>query len=440
MKGFIFGTLSCVCILIGCSSTQSNPTVAGDSYVRAEELGIYTNLDTLQYREVPPEDDAAPLYDRFEYLDPDDRQVVRDFATRGLERDKAVAILESVDFDLLEEIASRPSFKVDGDWSRINEWPLPWIGNSKAMTDRLAARALQRAQDGDATGCMDDISRITVIADHQTQQGFMIGHMVHSGILGRLARTVDQISKVFSDDPENLQLLLTVLSDIKESYDFDHVRHELAFSLAYVNELAAGHLSLADISNGPMTPSTPPTAAETKRINDNKETYKRILVSEYVKFFEVWDDLDALEALQEDLDKRTSATSNDIDKLTENIIFSVVVPSMRQARVAELRTAAYARGMRIGVAATILKSQNREWPTLEEAAALAGVTSDDPFGGTLRYVEDEYGLFIYTVNEDGDDQGGQSRLNRNDPYDIVLFGMVEERFERGRPTPRIIEN
>ena len=408
--------------MISCSSEQKTtaPAVEADPYEEAERLGLKTTFDDLRYRDIAPEDDAAPLYASYEPTYSDETLgAIRDFVSKNENRKEIERLVNSVDFSQIELITSRPHFKMTGDWDRMVEWLLPQFMHAKYMAVMLCARAVVRAQNDDIDGCVDDIARVAALIGHLDQQGWAIAALVRHTLVSYLAKSVTKIARTLMSRPDDLTQIASALDEIQEPEDMDSFRYEIAFALSGVGMVERGDVSIRQLAGYSSASDEPIDEFEMQLYKNNSEDIRKIIVREYVVFAKAWDDLDELKRLSDSFEDDFELSSGPIDSAA-HVFLEITLFNYHQMRTSELTQQAVVRGMKIGIAATILRARTGERATLKEAAKAAGVSSKDPFGGELQFRN--YTLpFIYTVRDDGD-QGGNGRERPLEPYDVVCFG------------------
>lgn len=424
MKGSF--ALACAALIVaGCGSPKTGGTTTSDPYVRAKALGLHTDLTYLSQRTVPEGTDAAPLYEKYA---PDysleTKTAIRDYLGGYSGREEFAPVLENLDFSGIEAITSRPNFVLRSDWSKPIEWLLPELGQTTDMRSALCARALYRVQGDRTTKAAEDIRRVATLLEHLRQYGIAIAQLKRTASLGSLARTAERIATELSDRPQELQLILDEISAIPEPEDLDTIRNEIALARGYIGQLRRGDLSLEDFSGSSLGgTSGPPNPIDVARIDEYGDEIERYVASLYVRCAEVWQDPGRLAAVYEDIESELESTdSDDYETVLTKTIAMIVLPFMTTLQRVEDRQRAYLRTMRIGVAATIMRERDGDWPTLDQAAKYAGTSLQDPFGDRLRYKAKGSKLLVYSVGEDGTDEGGaRTRENREDPYDFAVF-------------------
>lgn len=409
-------------VLVGCSGPKSGLSVASDPYVRAKELGLYTDLTYLSQRSVPEGTDAAPLYEKLrQNYSWGQTYPLKEYVTGQAGRDVAAPILEGLDFSGIEEITSRPNFVLHRNWSRPIKWIFPEVPQAKEMSYILCARALYRVQDGRTTEAAEDLKRVAALQEHLRQYGMTIAQMVRTSNLAILSLAAEQIAVELSDRPQELRLIMDELCKFPEPEDFDTIRHAIALARGYIGQLRRGDLGLEEFMGGPSAASNPFDVA---RIDKHGDEIERYLTSLYVRCAEVWQDRDQLVSVLQGMEDELEATAADDYEavLTKAIAMMLLPTNLDDLSAHEDMQRAYLRTMRIGVAATILRARNGDWPTLDDAAKYAGASSQDPFGDRLRYKAEGPKLLVYSVGEDGTDEGGaRTREGREDPYDLAVF-------------------
>ena len=425
MKGnlvFVCATL----VLVGCSGPKAGVSAVSDPYARAKELGLYTNLTYLSQRSVREGTDAAPMYEKLgQNYSWGQTYPLKEYVMGQAGRDVAAPILEGLDFSGIEEITSRPNFVLHRNWSRPIEWISPETYQAKEMSYILCARALYRVQDGRTNEAAEDLKRVAALQEHMRQYGMPIAHLVRSSNLAILARAAEQIAVELSDRPQDLRLILDELSAIHEPEDLDTIRHEIAMARGYIGQLRRGDVSLKELASSPLDPPSPPANPfDVARIDKHGDEIERYVTSLFVRCAEVWQDRDQLASVNQAIEDELEATAwDDYKAVLTKLIATMVLPMfMDSLRAQEDKQRAYLRTMRIGVAATILRARDGDWPTLDEAAKYAGSSVQDPFGDRLRYKAEGPKLLVYSVGEDGTDEGGaRTREEREDPYDLAVF-------------------
>ena len=435
MKG-ILGLACAMVVLAGCSGPKASASAASDPYVRANELGLYTDLTYLSERSVLEGTDSAPLYEEFgRTYSSEITYPLYDYLRGEAGRDVARSILDGLDFSGIEEITSRPNFVLRGDWSKPIEWELSEMSQSRGMTSLLCARALYRVQDGRTGDAAEDLKRVATLQEHMRQYGMAIAQIVRMWNLTILANATQRIAVELSDRPQELRLILDELSEIPEPENLDTIRHEIALARGSIGKLRRGDLSLEQFSGSSLGgPSSPPNPFDVARIDKHGNEIERYVVSLFVRCAEVWQDPKQLASVSQAIESELEGTASDDYQTTlTKTVAMVVFPFVESLQRNEDTQRAYLRTMRIGVAATILQARDGDWPTLDEAAEFAGTSVQDPFGDRLRYEAQGSKLLVYSVGPDGTDEGGaRTREERGDPFDLAVFEVTARQHA---PTP-----
>ncbi|MCH7903606.1 MAG: hypothetical protein IH944_03460 [Armatimonadetes bacterium] len=428
MKGIALFA-SVVFVVVGCSSPKSGASAASDPYVRAKALGLYTDLTYLSQRSVPEGTDAAPLYEEFGFnYTWETRNPLLEYLRGESDRDAVATILDGLDFPGVEKIASRPNFVLNRDWSKTMEWLLPEISQSRDMTRALCARALYRVQDGRTSEAAHDFRRIATLQEHMSQYGMSLSQLTRISNLAIVAITTEQIANELVSQPEELQLILDELAAIAEPEDFDTIRSEIAFAISSFRYVRRGDMSLDTFTDTSLSGSiTPPNPFDVARIESHGDDIERYLVSLFVRCAEVWQDREQLAATYQDIQDELGAKGSGYGETLAKIVALVVLPFLDSHQEVEDKQRAHLRSMSIGVAATIMRARNGEWPTLAEAAEYGGTSLDDPFGKRLRYKADGARLLVYSVGPDGIDGDGARRhtgQTGRDAFDTAVFEVI----------------
>lgn len=97
-------------------------------------------------------------------------------------------------FLLAERAAALPAYRAEKDWSNPWEILLPEFAVSKQITRALAARAMLSLDEGDVEAALTDLRRILQIANRMEDSAFLIGNLV--AIANRMiyASTVEKMA------------------------------------------------------------------------------------------------------------------------------------------------------------------------------------------------------------------------------------------------------
>lgn len=421
MKGLSIFACLVACVLYGCSSEQKQSAKL-DPYEEAEELGLEVNFDVLKNRVVAPEDDAAPLYALYEPTYSEELyDSILEYVGSNNNRHIIENLVSKIDYDPIELITARPDYLEVIDWDYIvRHHFVDQYRKTKEMSVLLCARASVRASNGDVDGTVEDIERLVNLDRQLKHSSTMIGQLRRRAQMHALSKTLTKIARSLSSQPDDLERVSKVLIGLEEPSDRHYLQFEPAMALSLLGMIERGEASLRELSSGKETVSRDPM--EIELFKNNSEEIRRKVVSKHLEFARVWNDFEKLKQLSDEFANDDSIPTNLID-IAVNEFNKIMIYSMYQTRTMELDHQAMVRGIKIGIASTILKARTGERPTLQEAASAAGVSSKDPFGGELQF--SHYSLpFIYSVRDDGD-QGGKLRSETYGAFDTICFGKID---------------
>jgi hypothetical protein len=124
---------------------------------------------------------------------------------------------------------------------------------------------------------------------------------------------------------------------------------------------------------------------------------------------------------------------------TEALATRLLMPALEKVGVAERRRLANVRCMIAAVAAERYRQEHGAWPESLDRLAPAQLTAVplDPFDGRpLRYRRTEDGVMVYSVGEDGKDDGGKLRRVEFTPAPDVGWRLWDVKHRRRPPRPK----
>ena len=387
---------------------------------KAQRLGLKTDFEDLSRQDSAK--GAFVLYESLQLPDSTSLESVRSFLRTGVMSPGARQLLDVTDFAAIEQIAARERLAPSYDWDRPVNWTFLWLSPSSKAVSLLAARAVARSQTGDVSGCAQDVERAVSLIRQQGEIGFIFCYSLRARSLQDLAQALSLVCASRADDKKALAELRSAIGGLADVEKFDAIRHELAMGICAIDQIARGEMSIEDLSSGSNRPSGKYDAIEARLVQEHRDEIVAYYVNDFTSLLEHWGNYQALKSARDALDSRPFTTT-DIVAVHARIISMILVPIIEGAFAAEAKNDAHIRGIRIGLAAYEGRARNGTWPTLAEAAAVAGVSASDPFGGELSYEVRNGQVFLYSKYMDGTDQGGNpQRPTRGAPYDLVLFG------------------
>ncbi len=437
MKLGISGVIGLAALLMaGCN----NPTLAAFEQAAAElpaaeaaarKLGLpLSGADLMPKTPVRPEDNAAPLISvagKAYRLAGSQKQgweqsLGRAFADpTPANLASAQATLQPFNPALDQAVAATAKPQVDfgRDWTSDEPWNMtfPEFAEGKNLVKGLSYRAQLRARQGDTAGALSDLKAAAIMGRFMGADPTLIGGLVRVAIDAIVVRAMEYGLTIRSGDMSFLADLDALAAPYAaESVDMLHaLRGEIVFNVTAANApmerllpMASGAVDEADtvgLANQAEWKQrlAPPGVSEDLR----SKAFRARALQPWVELYtdpEARKDPMVLVRRLEEIDQRLS---NDQDPTLA--VHQILFPVLAGAGDALVSGQARWLALRGLMAALRFKAAQGRYPT---SLAEAGFTETDPFSGQAFHLKVEgETVRVYSVGQDGVDNGGQERVN-----------------------------
>ena len=385
--------------------------------------------------------------------------------------DEEAAAIEAVvnesasTFDLVDEAMGRPKV----DWklpygSPVIQILLPDLNQQRQLARLMAHRAMLNYRKGDHAAAVRDMRRALFIGRAVGHQPFLVGYLVSVAINAMSADVLATMSpglKVGKGPgdvpPDELRAVIAELLDenaVRESYRRG-LDGERMMQLDTARSVAEGKLSLAQLSAprpGGVTNNALDAAvgflARPVALSDGLLMIRHTTAVQ--RAFDASPDWPTLTAT-------TPANPKELNTGLRHVLARMMLPSFERASLTAFRHLAERRMTAIALAARwyAVEHDGRLPAKLEDLADGKYLSSVplDPFAASarpLRLVNDPVKPFVYSVGEDGGDDGGSEEatelhkrmnvqtLGRWDRLDAVLHLTLQPRPEP-EPKPETLD-
>jgi hypothetical protein len=421
---FVFLGLPCFCWLGGVGYVQYQLNKVGGGLeaelARSKALGLPTTPDALS-RNVPDSENAAPYYLKAMSLIGDGTQekgyfddVSRSLSTKEKPEEKAKAeeafpklaglIVE------VEKAADRPRCDFKKDWKQGFNVMFPEYADLKGFAKLLGYKAERQSKSGDWRGALKSVERMQSISRHAGEEPIIIAMLVRIADEAITHATLRHLVRSHSDNPAFLDAARKVAVGFGPLPSFRHgLEGEMVLGRTGLYQIR----SLSDISGGGPTETDPFTkiAFNSKSL---KTAFDRKLVEAYNNYFERMpkdaSDWKGMAKASREQDEWIQS-----DKSLLNTFNQILFPVFSQAAQAIGRTQAQRNLTLTSIDLWQKKLSNGHLP-----ATVSGKDAMDPFTDRpLIYKRFADGFLIYSVDQDGRDDGGQLESS-NGKRDLVV--------------------
>ena len=423
--GITFG-LPLVCCLgvfvtIGSAVSRASGTLEGDIAALKKE-GFPTEPSDLKNRhpDIDSAQDAAPIYRQIAKLTTNKKEErLLNLVGKGLgrkataadraEAEKALAQLGPV-IQLIEQAADRKGCNFKRDWSQGFSLLFPEYAQMRYYTRTLAFKAERQSERGDWQGALVSIRRAQQIGRHASEDPVLIASLVN---IACEAISVASFRKIIDRHDDNAAFLQAsrklhagfgVLPDFRFTLGGEFVMGRQALrGIKSWKELRMDQGEAREGTFDRLTIGPLRGAFEAKFV----EEY-RILAPMLPRDPNNWADANAA---MKALDKRVQANDSPL-----NLVNKIILPTFAQAAQAVGKMQAERR-----VTETSLRLlQARLTGPLPRTLPTDPNVSIDPFtNAPLKYVRKGRGFTVYSVGQDGVDDGGAARSTTTKNFDLA---------------------
>ena len=263
--------------------------------------------------------------------------------------------------------------------------------------------------DGDVSRAVDATRVLASISGTLNEHPTVIGRLVQNAIDVLVKRAVENTLRTTELEVPELQKLADVIDRrLAESTMKWALLGERAFFLATCEDVAAGRLSMMQVSTGRAGGSLLPVLPDFL-IRHNQATGVEMLT----RLVEAADDPQALMEAANGIDV-------EVPKLPiTQFIVRTLMPSLSRAVTLHLRLTSELQCARLGLAAERFRMTTGRLPiSLDELVPdYVDEIPADPFdSAAMRFAQTDQGIVIYSIDEDRVDDGGLVERLRKKPY------------------------
>jgi hypothetical protein len=284
---------------------------------------------------------------------------------------------------------------------------LPFLRDLKSCAKLLELAAITHAERGDAAEALAYIEDGLQLADSLRNEPGLVNHLVRSMCRYQSLEGLERLLSATDLTDEQLRDLEKTFARIASEADYAEV---LVTERALMIEWCKDPSQLGGLGGAGRLLKTP--GIRTVGLHD---------CLDYMA--------DCIEAAKLPARQR-SARFGEIEKELEgksflHVMIGLLAPAMTRVNQLDLRRQAH-----LDLVRTALAIERHRLATGEVPEALAQLVSDyldavpiDPFDGQpIRYRRTEPGYVLYSIMEDGQDNGGRTRdeVNRGEPYDLCF--------------------
>ncbi len=393
-----------------------------DALSEAKSMGLVTDLEemvaalpgpNLRAEEAWARARAAPAFGALpEGIRP--AEVVRGLRVRqhtDLRTAKIVMAAASDKIKLYKEAAALGPFVQEKKWSGPYSELFPELGDFRDAILLISARAVLCARLDDADGAIDDFESCLQIIKIMDAQPFLAGTTATASTLHSLSYTIAAATVGLQQNAEGLSKLQSVANQLNIDISPNVLGEELA-GLRHATQ---------EIRN-----SERPASSYMHRSGGVHDWYyvrggggaEEALAVYTVESACVWPDPEALTEVR----RKLRATSAFLDPGMG--LAKWLAPRFHRVAEQVLLASAACKVTRIGVAAVRLRQEAGAWPTLSEAADLAGVDPADPLSDDpLKFLVTGNRLVVHSAGVSL--SSSDARTGRRSGYESYARFVVE---------------
>jgi hypothetical protein len=386
--------------------THVEPEALGAIMTKAKNLGMPTTLEEFQDSRNKRADEAGPIYLQLITLMENADMDLLDRYLKGQatdeEADKAIAGLAD-EFATMDKAVAKPSFAPKRDFSRGMQIDYKEYDPMQRTCIAYVARALRSTRKGNTTGALVDFRKAAAVAEHASSEDVAMSEYLTTVCIDHWSRGATKAAEASSAIRPGLVEIMKQLPEVDAragiGTDFVMIKQT-------IDRIRGGEVTYSEVAGYDDA-----VMVEGKSMDDllmaNIDMAERYALQFVVRAYEAWEDRgnvlqllhDAEHAAQEETGEHTVVHAFEALAMT----FTAPLKNGEALTVAELET------LQIAIAAADLKKRNGKAPTLDEAAAAAGVGVTDPFTSNKYVLKDgNEGVTVYSVGLDLEDNEGKA--------------------------------
>jgi hypothetical protein len=386
--------------------THVEPETLDAIMAKAKELGMPTTMDEFQAGRSERQDEAGPIYLKLSSLMENADMDLLDRYLKGQateeEADKAVAGLAD-EFATMDQAVATASFAPKRDFSRGMQIEYKEYDPMQRTCIAYAARALRSTRKGNVAGALADFRKAAAVAEHASSEDVAMSEYLTTVCLDHWSRGA---TKAAEASPAIRQGLVEIMKQLPKVDARAGIGTDFVLIKQTIDRIRSGEVTYSEVAGYDNA-----VMVEGKSMDDllmtNIDMAERYALQFVVGAYEAWEDRgkvlqllhDAEHAAQEETGENTVVHAFEALAMT----FTAPLKNGEALTVAELET------LQLAIAAADLKKRNGKAPTLDEAAAAAGVGVTDPFTGNKYVLKDgSEGVTVYSVGLDLEDNQGKA--------------------------------
>jgi hypothetical protein len=413
----------CLCCVGGIGVVQCGINSAGSGLeaelAKAKAQGYPVEVADY-YRKVPLNESAAPLYKKLMALEASDPELNKSLRAAGVSSDTASEEEKKAQaaawpkigsaISLIERAADKPHAGFNRNWEAEGfDVMFPELAEMKGYAKVLANQALRQSKSGDTKGALTSIDRARRMGEQANEDRVLIGMLVDIALQAIAIRALSEVVEQHQTDLATLKMARQELGRFKLPSFKDTMKGEFVFGRAGLH-LIHGPADF-DISSNSGADQAMEALIKNKAV-------MRAFETRYVKTYREF--LDSLPDDPAAWQQATEASRNfekkvEDDKSIFNYLNRILFPVFNQASnaVGTLEVRKNLVDIEIGLYEAKLKTGRFPKNLLQ-----FGDKAKDPFSGDLLvYKVDPTGFLIYSIGQDGTDDGGALR-SKNGRLDL----------------------
>ncbi len=393
---------------------------------KASEIGLYTTIEEI-YADYQPVDDNTyfewhehgkkfdSLDSYFQKVDEENADTLREGFKKILDgvgltdnSDKLIGHINDF-LSVYEPLAKSKMFVPIRDLQDMMSVMMPELQCMKEVVKSYSARAIYHALKGNKSKCLEDLLYARNITQQIDSDYTMISRMVVYLLQAVIYKSVSQISIIYIKDAGMLEELKRFTQSFSLSDAKKYISTEMIMGRQICNYYRNPHISQGEFPDEIEILEHPVFGAfGNYLIRANIDKSEMLIVSFCVEITEAWDDYEKIEKLQRTLNHK--AKSNIWN--AEYIVPAIYMGMFDTFKEKEVMTTARQQCTLIGLSSLAHRAKTGAFPTLHQAAEMAGVSAKDPYlknQQDLKYKIEGERFIVYSVGKNKKDDDGKTK-------------------------------
>lgn len=410
---------------------KGDKTELGRVLQKASELGLYTTIEEI-YADYQPVDgntyfewhehgkkfDSLDSY--FQKVDAENADVLREDFKKILvdgadltdNSDKLIGYINDF-LSVYEPLAKSKRFVPIRDLRDIVSVMMPELPCMKEVVKGYAFRAIYHALTGNKSKCFEDLLYASNITQQVNNDYTMISRMVEYALQVIIYKSVSHIAIIYVKDAEVLEELKRFTQSFSLGDPKKHISTEMIMGRQICNYYRNPHLSQGESPDEIETLDHPVFGAfGNYLIRANIDKSEMLIVSFCIKIVAAWDDYEKVDKIQKTLEHKAISNIWNV----EYIVPTIYMGMFGTFKEKEVMTIAHQKCVLIGLSALKHRAKTGAFPTLHQAAEMAGVSTKDPYlknQQDLKYKIEGERFIVYSVGKNKKDDDGKTRGAEN---------------------------